>query len=98
MAAEAAFAQTVQRKGRAGQDDRRVRPSVAAAGHKSGARPDDTANRTLHLCFYREESDHATATDPRRPVLTSGTGIVRRYQASPLNTDTTPQNSPLLHL
>lgn len=70
----------------------------AAAGHKSGTRPEDTANRTLHLCFFREESDNAAASDPRRPVVTSGTGIVRRYQASPLSTDTTPQNSPLLHL
>lgn len=54
---------------------------------------------TLHLCFsFREESDNAAAGDPRRPVVTSGAGIVRRYQASPLSTDTRAQNSPLLHL
>lgn len=32
---------------------------------------------------------------PRRPVVTSGTGIVHRYQAGPLNRKTTHQNSPL---
>lgn len=62
---KATFAQTVQSKSR-GQGDGRVAPSVVTWGHQSGAWPDDTANRTLHLCFFREESDNAAASDPRR--------------------------------
>lgn len=50
----------------------------------------------VHCIFV--SSGRKAASDPRRRVVTSGTGIVRRYQASPLNPDTTPQNSPLLHL
>lgn len=33
-------------------------------GSTSGSWPDDTANSTLHLCFFSEESDNATASDP----------------------------------
>lgn len=33
-------------------------------GFKMGSWPDDTANSTLHLCFFSEESDNATASDP----------------------------------
>lgn len=55
-------------------------PSVVSAELGVGSRPDDTADSTLHLCLFSEDSNNAAAGDPRKIVVTSGTRIVRRYQ------------------
>lgn len=38
--------------------------SLVSIELKMGSWPDDTANSTLHLCFFSEESNNATASDP----------------------------------